>query len=133
MTVRSLSCLTRVASMLLVPGLAMAALTITSGPNYGNWSIGEIQAQLTATGGNGQYTWTVVAGSLPPGLAVRTDIPPFFSPGATAGLIGVATPPLNSPTTYNFTLKVTSNGQSTTMASSMTITTLTAMGRILVG
>ncbi len=127
MTVRSLSCLTLVASMLLVPGMATAALTITSGPNYGNWSIGEIQAQLTATGGSGGYSWSVVSGSLPPGLAIRTDIPPFFSAGATAGLIGVATPPQNSPTTYNFTLKVTSNGQSTTMASSITISSLTSM------
>src|ERR1700722_9215859 len=99
---RSLSCMTRVASMLLVPGLAMAQLTITSGPNYGTWSIGEIQTQLTATGSSGAYSWSVVSGSLPPGLAVRTDVPPFFSPGATAGLIGVAT----TPGTYDFTLQV---------------------------
>jgi hypothetical protein len=113
--------------MLLVPGMAMASLTITSGPNYGTWSIGEIQVQLTATGGSGGYSWSVVSGSLPPGLALRTDVPPFFSAGATAGLIGVATAPPSSPTTYNFTLKVTSNGQATTMASSMTISSLTAM------
>ncbi|MDO8681823.1 MAG: hypothetical protein Q7R30_25210, partial [Acidobacteriota bacterium] len=44
----------------------------SQGANFGTWSVGQIEAQLSATGGNGTYAWSVVAGSLPPGLAIRT-------------------------------------------------------------
>ena len=47
---------------------------------------------MTATGGDGTYEWSVIAGSLPPGLSLRTDKPSFFPPSASAGLIGVADP-----------------------------------------
>ena len=73
--------------------------TITIGPNLGTWTTGEIQLALTATGGNGSYSWNLVSGTLPAGLALRTDAPAFFPAGTAAGLIGVAT----TPGTYNFT------------------------------
>ena len=69
-------------------------------------------------GGDGTFTWSVVAGALPPGLCVRTDKPNFFPGIASAGLIGVAT----TPGTYNFTLRITSQGQNTDVASTMKIT-----------
>ena len=69
-------------------------------------SIGQVEIPLSATGGDGTYTWSIISGSLPTGLALRTDLGPFSPPGAAAGLIGVAT----VPGTYNFTLRVSSGG-----------------------
>jgi hypothetical protein len=44
---------------------------------------------LTATGGDGRhYTWSVAAGSLPPGLSIRTDVPDCLYVSA----IDIATP-----------------------------------------
>jgi hypothetical protein len=99
---------------------AMAQPVITSGPNYCCWSIGEVQQALTASGGSGAYTWSLVSGSLPPGLSLRTDVLSSFPAGASAGLIGVAT----TAGTYSFTMQVTNNGQSVTQSASMHITAL---------
>jgi uncharacterized protein (TIGR03437 family) len=99
---------------------ASAQLVITSGPNYCCWSTGEINQALTATGGNGTNTWSLVGGSLPPGISIRTDVPSYFPAGTNAGLIGVAT----TVGTYNFTLQVTSGGQSVTQSASMRISAL---------
>jgi uncharacterized protein (TIGR03437 family) len=99
---------------------AVAQPVITSGPNYCCWSTGEINQALTATGGNGTYTWSLAGGSLPPGISIRTDVPSYFPVGSSAGLIGVAT----SAGTYNFTLQVSSGGQSVTQSASMHISAL---------
>src|SRR5439155_19991678 len=93
----------------------------SQGSNFGPFSIGQIETALSATGGNGTYAWSVVAGSLPPGLAVRTDKPSFFQSSASAGLVGVAT----TPGTYNFTLRVTSGGQTADQACTLKVTGLT--------
>jgi hypothetical protein len=100
-----------------LPGSVTAQPVITSGPNYCCWSNGEINQALTATGGNGTYTWSLVSGSLPPGISIRTDVPSYFPSGTSAGLIGVAT----TVGTYNFTLQVSSSGQSATQSASMHI------------
>src|SRR5579883_3026466 len=92
---------------------------IISGPNYGTWSIGEIQTPLTA--GDGPYTFSVVSGALPPGISIRTDVPSYFPPGSSAGLIGVATTPGN----YSFTLQVSGPGGTSTQFATMRITGLT--------
>ena len=68
-------------------------LSIVSGPDFGTWSIGLVETPLVATGGSGPYAWSVVDGSLPPGIALRTDNPPSFPATASAGLVGVATMP----------------------------------------
>jgi hypothetical protein len=91
------------------PAAWAQTVTPLEGPNFGTHSIGEVQRQLRASGGDGTYVWEVVAGSLPPGMSLRTDLPSWFPPDASAGLIGVAT----TPGTYPFTLRVTSNGEST--------------------
>src|ERR1700733_1966156 len=91
-----------------LPSTVVAQPVITSGPNYCCWSIGEVQQALMASGGTGTYSWSLVSGSLPPGLSLRTDVSSNFPAGTSAGLIGVAT----TSGTYNFTLQVTSNGQS---------------------
>jgi large repetitive protein len=74
-----------------------------------DFGLGEIQLSLSASGGNGTYAWELVSGSLPPGVALRTDLPSWFPPGASAGLLGVAT----VPGTYVFTLRASSGTQST--------------------
>jgi large repetitive protein len=97
-------------------------ITIQNGPNFGTFSIGEVQFSLTAQGGSGQYTWSVVSGALPPGLSVRPDGPPWFPSNASGGVIGIAT----TPGTYTFTLRVTdSNNTTADLAATMTITPFT--------
>jgi hypothetical protein len=64
---------------------------------------------LAATGGNGTYTWTLTAGSLPLGLTL-----------SSAGLIS------GTPTATginNFTVQVSSNGTTATKALNITVTT----------
>ena len=113
--------LVRTGILYIFPPNQIPPVSITSGSNLGTWTIGEIQDALTASGGNGVYTWGLVSGTLPPGLAIRTDIPSFFPAGTGAGLIGIAT----TPGTYSFTLSVTSNGTTVSQAFTMKITALT--------
>jgi len=94
-----------------------------NGPNLGTFSIGEIQYALSASGGNGTYTWSLTGGALPPGLALRTDVPSGFPSNASAGIIGLATAASSTP--YQFTLSVTSGGQTATQTFSMKVTGLT--------
>jgi hypothetical protein len=100
---------------------AAAPPLITVGPNLGEFTIGGIQLPLTASNGDGNYAWSIVSGSLPPGLALRTDVPSWFPAGTSAGLIGIAT----TPGTYNFTLSVTSAGSTITQACTMRIDVMT--------
>ena len=97
------------------------ALSTNVGPDFGAFSTGELQFSLTATGGNGTYVWDITAGSLPPGVALRTDKPSWFPANASAGLIGVPT----VPGRYNFTIRVQSPGAAAlSVATGMTITAL---------
>lgn len=108
----------------IYPAGAFPPLQINTNGNFGTWSIGSIQTELSASGGSGGYVWSVVAGTLPPGMEARPDGPSWFSPSASAGLIGVATTP--APTAYTFTLRVTdSTGHTADLPSSMTIVPLT--------
>ncbi|HZL55966.1 MAG TPA: hypothetical protein VFC21_02730, partial [Bryobacteraceae bacterium] len=91
-------------------------VTISSPANLGTFETGTIQQPLFASGGLGSYAWTVTSGSLPPGLALRSDVPSFFS-NASAGLIGVAT----TPGTYNFTVSVTSGSLSASRSLTMKV------------
>ncbi len=95
-------------------------LAMSFGTNLGTFTTGTQNIQLGGNNGNGVYTWSLVSGTLPTGLALRTDVPSYFSSNAQAGLLGVAT----TPGTYNFTLKLTSNGQSVTQTESIRITVL---------
>src|SRR6185436_5387624 len=70
--------------------------------DLGTMSIGRIEIPLTATGGNGTYSWSATEG-LPFGVSVRNDLPTCcFPAGASASLVGVAT----APGTFGFTLYV---------------------------
>jgi hypothetical protein len=91
------------------------------GPNLGTYSIGAIQIPLSATGGNGAYSWSVIAGALPPGISLRTDSPPSFPVSASAGLVGVGT----TPGLYTFTLRVSSGGATADQVCTINVTRLT--------
>jgi hypothetical protein len=106
---------------------ASAQPTITACPAVstgGIAGIGVVDAlPLTATGGTGPvYSWTLAAGTLPPGLSIRSDVPAFITdPTATAFLAGVAT---SAGGPYNFTLRVTNNGLSSDLSCSLMISSL---------
>ena len=92
-------------------------------PNFGTFSVGEVAISLVATGGNGVYTWAV-SGNVPPGLTVRHDPaswPSYVNTSSSAVLLGVAT----TPGIYNFTLSVTSAGQTVNQNATIRITALT--------
>jgi subtilisin family serine protease len=86
------------------------AITTTSLPGG---TAGQAYSQsVTATGGTTPYSWSVVSGSLPPGLSLS----PTGTPSAT--LSGTPT----TAGTYNFTVQVTDNAAATdTQALSVTV------------
>ena len=102
--------LTRSVTLSVYPNGGSPPVGISEAGNLGTWSIGEINQSLTPTGGNGTYTWSIVSGALPPGVALRVSpyIPSFFSPATRAGLIGIATVPGN----YAFRVRVQSGTSS---------------------
>lgn len=86
-------------ALLFSGGLPGQPLNIDTGDH--SVPVGVVEFPLQATGGSGTgHTWSLTGGSLPPGLALRTDVPSGWN--ATAGIIGVAT----TPGTYAFTLHV---------------------------
>src|ERR1051326_2206675 len=91
-------------------GLASAqALSNDTGPNLGTYSSGQVQIPLSASGGTGSYTWSVLGGDpLPAGIIIRTGQPSWVPSNASAGLIAVGA----TPRTYAFTLRV-SDGSAT--------------------
>ena len=108
----------------LLPRQATAATTISNDANLGGYSAGTVQIELAATGGTAPYVWSLTSGSLPPGIAVRADLPSWFSQFASAGLIGVAT----TPGSYSFTLTATdSTNSSASQAFTLNITPLTIL------
>ena len=111
---------TRTFNMSVYPYNGLPPLTISTGASFGTWSIGEIQTALIASGGNGAYTWSLTAGSLPPGLALRTDDPAWFPSNASAGIMGLATTPGN----YSFTLRAASGTQTLSQAFTLKVTGL---------
>ena len=112
---------TRLFTLAIYPGCGSPPPAQLQGPNFGTASIGAIEIALRASGGTGVYVWSIVAGALPPGISLRTDNPPSFPAGASAGLVGVAT----TPGTYDFTLRVTSGTVAADRACTLKVTGLT--------
>ena len=97
------------------------SLSISTGTSLGTWTTGNLQLGLVATGGDGNFVWNYVSGTLPPGVSLRTDVGPSnFSNGPQAGLLGIAT----TPGTYTYTLSVTSAGQTVNRTFTMRVTAL---------
>ncbi|MEQ9397702.1 MAG: VCBS repeat-containing protein [Longimicrobiales bacterium] len=87
----------------------VGAVTITTS-SLPDGSVGSAYSQtLTATGGTGSYTWSLTAGSLPPGLSL----------GASTGTIS-GTPTTTG--TSNFTVQAASGSWTATKALSITVT-----------
>ena len=101
------------------PGTS-APPSMNFGGNLGTYSKEPITYQLSASGGDGTYAWSLVNGALPPGILLRTDVPSWFSSNSSAGLLGVST----TPGTYSFTLAVTSAGKTAYQYCTMKITAL---------
>ena len=96
-------------------------VSISTNGSFGTFSIGQLETPLTATGGTGTYTWSLLSGILPPGLALRTDKPSSFQSSASAGLIGVAT----TPGFYSFTLRANCGAAFADLVSTLKVTAFT--------
>ena len=84
-------------------------MTINLNGLCGSFPVGPIQVPLEASGGSGiGYQWSYT-GSLPPGLALRSDGGPSSFSGVTGGIIGVAT----TPGSYPVTIQVVDSGENT--------------------
>ena len=101
-----------------LPFTVVAPLTITNNSNLGSRRIGQQSITLNASGGSGNYTWSLASGSLPPGFNIATV--PGSSPVQT-GLVGILTTPGN----YSFSLTVNDGNTSVTSAFTLTVTGLT--------
>jgi len=98
-------------SITVVKPLAIPAVTPPDGVVGSNYS-----QTLTATGGTTPYTWSVSAGSLPPGLTLV----PATGNATTAAISGTPT----QAGSYDFTVKVTDStnpAQTATLALSITV------------
>ena len=117
----------RVAALLSLLALlsipSYGALAITSGSSFGPVQVGPAEFPLQASGAPGPYTWSIVSGSLPPGMALRADgpFPGWFPADASSDLAGVAT----LPGTYNFTLQVSNGSATAQMACTMVVASFT--------
>ncbi len=105
-------------ALLPISGSA-ASLTITTPSALGTYTIGQNQISLNATGGTGDYTWSLASGTLPAGLGIRQV--PGSSPAQT-GLVGIAV----SAGNYAFSLTVNDGSNSVTQAFTARITALVA-------
>ncbi|NVN97281.1 putative Ig domain-containing protein, partial [Candidatus Nomurabacteria bacterium] len=70
----------------------LSITTASSLPSY-TVSVAQYYNQLSASGGSGSYTWTLLSGTMPPGMSLT----------ATGQLWG----PVTGPGTYTFTIQVT--------------------------
>ncbi|HUP04955.1 MAG TPA: putative Ig domain-containing protein, partial [Bryobacteraceae bacterium] len=113
-TLRSVT--TSIGTATLVSGQPLSNAT---NPN-GTFSMGTWEFPLSASGGSGTYTWTLTSGSLPPGIALRADVPFFFQSNQQAGLLGVAT----TTGTYNFTLQLSDGTTNQSQSFSLKVTAL---------
>ncbi len=104
---------------LVITSGAPSSLTISATLPSGTVNTGYSSA-MTATGGTPAYTWSISAGSLPPGLTLA----------ATSGTIS-GTPSTSG--TYNFTATVSDNGspvQTQSAATSIVIAAATTSGTV---
>jgi hypothetical protein len=95
-----------------------ASLAITTSSALGTFTIGQTQIILMATGGTGNYTWSLASGALPTGLNIAQI--PGSSPAQT-GLVGIASAAGN----YAFSLTVNDGSTSAAQAFTARITALT--------
>ena len=104
--------------LVCLPAAAAAQPVISNPANLGTFTLGFTEVQLFASGGTGPYTWDLTSGTLPPGVSLRTNRSSYWSPSASAGLLGLAT----TPGTYTFTLRATSGGLSASRTFTMKVT-----------
>jgi hypothetical protein len=104
-------------------------VTITTPNDLGTFGLGTLDYWLSHDGGDGvNYTWTLMGGSLPPGVALRTDFLSTFHPNSAAYLGGVLA---QAGGPYTFTLRVSSGGTTDTRTFTMRVSTLTNKDAVL--
>src|SRR4029077_17245705 len=84
-------------------------LATTNGPLY-DTAVGLGIIDGLTTNGSSTYTWSVIAGSLPPGTQLQRDDTDLGPNGW--GLVGAAT----APGTYTFTVRATDNANASNFA-----------------
>jgi hypothetical protein len=94
---------------LLAVATSGSPLTITTNGSLGTATIGQVQIPLNASGGSGNYTWSLASGSLPTGLNIAPI--PGSSP-AQIGFVGIA----SSAGNYSFSLTVNDGSTTVTQA-----------------
>ncbi|MBZ5586593.1 MAG: Ig domain-containing protein, partial [Acidobacteriia bacterium] len=77
-------------SLSVYPAGGAPALSPSQNSNRGTCSLGRLQLQLMAAGGRAPYLWSLVSGTLPPGVALRHDNPSWAAADSPYGLEGVA-------------------------------------------
>jgi len=98
-------------------------LSINMNRDLGAYSIGQVQIRLNASGGSGNYTWSLASGTLPSGL----NIAPMPGNASQTGLVGIATCAActGGGKVYGFSLTVNDGITSVTRPFEMRVTTLT--------
>lgn len=98
-------------------------LNINMNRDLGAYSIGQVQIALNASGGSGNYTWSLASGTLPSGL----NIAPIPENTSVTGLVGIATCAAcaGGGKVYSFSLTVNDGSTSVTQPFEMRVTTLT--------
>jgi hypothetical protein len=98
-------------------------LNINMNRDLGTYSIGRVQIGLNASGGSGNYTWSLASGALPSGL----NIAPIPGNASQTGLVGIATCAActGGGKVYGFSLTVNDGNTSVTQPFEMRVTTLT--------
>jgi Putative Ig domain len=103
-------------SITVDPAPPLAIVLPASGPALGPGTVGVAYAQnFFLSGGVAPYTWSVAAGQLPPGLALRSAAAPADNNNQLAGTPAAAG-------TFTFTMQVTDGaGHTATQQFSLTI------------
>jgi uncharacterized protein (TIGR03437 family) len=101
---------------------AGVSITAPAAGALSNGTIGKVYAgtgaTITSSGGTAAYTWSVSAGTLPPGLALTGT----GTGGATGLISGTPTGTITTPVTSTFTVKVVdSTGSSATQQYTITV------------
>src|SRR5262245_31070308 len=99
-----------------IPLMAQSPLRITTqSPLEDAVANGFYFASITATGGSSPYSWSIMSGTLPPGLSLTEDTPSAFISGQVdASASGI----------YNFTISVDCDCSGTGDSKAFSITVL---------
>jgi hypothetical protein len=99
-----------------IPSAEAASFHISSGPSTlpGGKECTPYSVSISASGGTGNYSWSIISGSLPPGLKLAglydssTPSSPDYTPSIT-----ISGTPTAAATSYDFTIQAADSGGNT--------------------